>query len=410
MVDRKRLEWVVVDHLAKHQAIPDIHKLLELKEVEDELLKGFCVIKHGDSWFSIPISDRQSRDVTVPETEATVTGQRLAFNENLQINLNLLRNTVRSKDLVIEQWEIGTASPRSVCMAYIEGKAQAGTVQQIKERIQAFDIEYLEGSSHLEQLLNKRTYSVFPSMLHTERVDRVTAQLLAGRIALFVDGNPFVLTAPHRFIENLQSPEDYQMNWLMGSALRLLRITSFFIGFVLTPFYVAIVTFHYLVIPPELMVLLAESRSQVPFTPMVEALLMEVAIELLRETGSRLPERVGQTVGIVGGIVIGQAAVTAGLTSNILLIVVALSMLATLVLPFQLSNSVRILRFPLLFAAGVFGGLGVMIGMFLIVTYLCRLKHFEEPYFSPQGALLPERLLDSAIRAPFQKMMKKEGS
>lgn len=259
-------------------------------------------------------------------------------------------------------------------------------------------MDYINDSSYIEQLITEYPYSIFPQMLKTERVDRVCNNLVEGKIAIILEGSPFVLTIPHVFAEHLQNPEDFYSNWVVGTFIRVLRFIGILLALIMTPTYVAIISFHYMMIPTDMLQVLGESRATVPFSPLVEALLIEIAGELLRESGSRLPRRIGQTVGIVGGIIIGQAAVSAGLTSNVLIILVSVSILSSLVIPsYSMSNAVRVLRFPLIVLAGFMGILGLMVGFLLIVIYLCRLESYGIPYFE---VIRPSRILHGLLRLP----------
>ncbi|TMW72772.1 spore germination protein [Alteribacter natronophilus] len=373
--------------------------------VKEKLLKGFCAVVGKDGRLGmLNVSSNPMRDPTPPESEGTIVGPQLALNENLDHSVGLIRQALRTTDLRVIQHKIGTIK-RRVRIVYLESKVNKEHLAQISQKIAGTgdQVEYLYDTMLLNELITGHPYSVFPQLLETERLDRICSYLVGGKIAILSDGNPNALIGPHTFHEAFQSAEDYYINWLSGTFIRLLRYAGFIIGLFITASYVAVMSYHYLIIPADLMVIIAGSRARVPFSPLLEALLLEFAVEVLREAGSRLPTRVGQTVGIVGGIVIGQAAVLAGLTSNILIIIVSLSMLATLLIPsFPLSNTVRVLRFTLILAAGFIGGLGLAVGAVLLLIYLARLESFGVPYLSPFGPLRPADLKDSLIRAPFR--------
>lgn len=277
-------------------------------------------------------------------------------------------------------------------MLYIEEIANPENIETVLQRIEDVNYDQISDANYLAQMLYDVSNTIFPLFLNTERPDRVSSGLSEGKIAILVDGSPHVLLAPTILLEYFSTMEDYNMSWIAASCFRLLRIFAVIFSIFATPLYVAVLTFHYELIPKDLLETIVSSRYLVPFPPIIEALFLEISIELLREAGSRLPTKVGQTLGIVGGIVIGQAAVAAGLTSNILLIIVALSALASFVTPiYKMGNAIRLLRFPFLFAAQVWGALGIsLMGAFLI-THLMKLTTIGQPYLEP---IYPPRLAD----------------
>jgi hypothetical protein len=394
---QNKLDHAFVTILKDTETIKDTTKL------NKKLLEGYCavLIKNTNQIKLIDVGDMPSRSISPPEAEATIIGPQVSFNEDVSQSINLIRNTLRTNDLVIRQFSIGEVAPKKVSLIFLKSQAKPEQVKKIEKKLNSLKIKYLSDTLSFDELIPEHPLSLFPQFLQTERLDRTCANLIEGKIALLAEGSPVASLLPHHFGESLQSPEDYYTNWISGSFIRLLRFTAFFIALLLTAVYVAVMSYHYLIIPPDLIIIIAESRAQVPFSPLVEALLMEFAVEFLREAGSRLPTRIGQTVGIVGGIIIGQAAVMAGITSNILIIVVSISMLSTLVIPsYQLSNAVRILRFILILTAGFMGGLGVAAGMFIILVYMSRLESLGEPYFTSVSPINIEEFRDSLVRLP----------
>jgi hypothetical protein len=254
----------------------------------------------------------------------------------------------------------------------------------------------------LIQYIDDFPNSIFPLFPTTERTDSAISRLVAGRVIGILDGSPSVFSAPASFFEFFSSPDDYYQRWLLGTATRILRFIAFLITVNFTALYVSVTTFHYEMVPEALLLTLTESRSRVPFPPIYEALLMEVTIELLREAGARLPTKIGQTIGIVGGIVIGQAAVQAGLTSNILIIAVASSAISSFVIPsYVMSASIRLIRFGLIFLAGMMGNLGLMMGIAMVVIHLSGLTSLNTSYITPVSPFKFKDWRDVFIRAPF---------
>lgn len=265
-------------------------------------------------------------------------------------------------------------------------------VQEVERRILSIDADSILSPGFVEEYLEGRTYSPFPQMLNTERPDRVMGNLMEGRVAIIMEGSPSALIVPVTFSAFYQSPDDYNSRPLVSSFFRLIRFSSFLAALLLPSFYIAVISFHYEVVPSALLFPMKSSVEYVPFPPLMEAFLLEVIIELIREGGIRLPSPVGQTIGIVGGLVIGQSAVQAALVSNIMIIVVAVTAISSFVVPSnEMGGSVRILRFPMMVLAGLFGFLGIMTGLLLILIHLTRLESFGTPYFSPA---IPFRLKD----------------
>lgn len=350
---------------------------------------------------SIPV--KESRALSRPENESQVTGPQLGFNESLATNVSVIRRYLSTPDLCNEFFVFGTRTNTAVSLLYIKGIASEDLVDRVKHKLNKIKVDSLIDSAVLNQHLDDHSWSIFPQMLLTERPDRVSDGLLNGKIALFVDGSTNVILCPFTFIEFFESREDYNIRWPIATFIRLLRLIAMFLSIFFTAIYVAALTFHYEIIPQALLVPLGESRSRVPFPPLFEAVLLEFIIELLREAGARLPTKVGQTMGIVGGIVIGTAAVQAGFTSNILLIIVALSALASFTAPsYTMGNVIRIIRFPILFMAGFLGFYGVMFGFCLLLIHLIRLSSLGAPYLSPFYPPRFQDWVDSVIRLPMK--------
>ncbi|WP_212391399.1 spore germination protein [Sporosarcina beigongshangi] len=348
---------------------------------------------------SIPTNE--SRALSAPENESQVIGSQVAFNESLSTNVSLIRRYIKNPNLCNEKVEIGKRSKTTISMLYIKDIASEEMVNTLRQRITDLNVDSVVDSAILEQLINDNTLSIFPQMLLTERPDKLCAELLNGKLGVIVDGSSFAIVCPHSFVEFFQSQEDLNLRWQNASFVRLLRFSAVVLSVFLTPLYVAALTFHYEVIPETLVVPLSESRALVPFPPLLEALLIEIIIELLREAGVRLPTKVGQTIGIVGGIVIGTAAVQAGITSNILIIIVALGALSSFTTPsYMMGNVIRIIRFPLILLAGFWGFYGIMLGLSFILIHLLRQSSLGSPYTAP---FYPPRLLDwrdSLVRLP----------
>jgi len=267
--------------------------------------------------------------------------------------------------------------------------------------LQRIRIDGILESGYIEQLIEDQTFTTFPTVYHTERPDSVAANLLEGRIAIFVEGTPFVLIAPTVFIQFFQAVEDYYARFDIATALRFLRVLVFFISLVAPSVYIAATTFHQEMIPTQLVIAIAAQRESVPFPAFVEALMMEVTFEILREAGVRLPRAVGQAVSIVGALVIGQAAVEAGFVSSAMVIVVSITAIASFATPsFAIAISARLIRFLLMVLAALFGFYGILIGIVLMTLHLCSLRSFGVPYMSPLAPLILSNIRDTLVRFP----------
>lgn len=338
------------------------------------------------------------------ENEYSVIGPKVGFVENIDTNIHLLRRNIVTEQLVFKEVIVGSISKTKVVVAYIEGITNDQHVNTAMQRLQGIDFDVPFDATMIEQFISDNSNSPFPVLLPTERLDRSVYALINGGVVILTDGSPYALAGPATLLDFFVSPEDYYLPWIAGSFLRLVRFFGAAFSLFSSAIYTAVLTYHYQMIPADLLGPIIYSRANVPFPPVLEALFLEITIELLREAGARLPTKVGQTIGIVGGIVIGQASVEAALTSTILLIAVALSALASFTTPtVKMSSTIRILRFPLIILAGAFGGVGLIVGFVFILAHLIRLKSLGSPYLLP---LYPFRGLGTAeglLRLPFSQ-------
>lgn len=344
----------------------------------------------------------EKRGVEEPAAEAVVRGPREGFTETLGVNTSLLRRKLRTPQLKLRRLTIGRYTQTEVAVAYIEGIADRTLIEEIVARLRRIDIDGVLESVYIEEMLEDNPFSIFPQLMNTERPDVVAANLLEGRAAIVIDGTPSVLVAPITFYSLLQSAEDYYQRFLFSTAIRWLRYTALLITLLLPSLYVAVLTFHQEMVPTSLFYNIAKSREEIPFPVVVEALIMEVTFEALREAGVRLPKQIGAAVSIVGALVIGQAAVSAGIVSAPMVMVVAITGIASFMIPrYSAGIALRLLRFPIMLAAGVLGLLGVMIAVIAAIVHLCTLRSFGVPYLSPMGPMKGRDMKDVLMRAPW---------
>ncbi|MBP1963072.1 spore germination protein [Paenibacillus aceris] len=373
----------------------------------DAISTGFPILLcHNESaGLSLGLNKWEHRGIEDPTSEVMIRGSREGFTETMITNLSQIRRIIKSPQLKIEMLKIGEYTNTKVAIAYIENLTDETLIQEVTNRLSRIQIDGILESGYIEELIEDNPYSPFPQLLSTERPDVTCAGLLEGRVAILTEGTPFVLIAPTTLPSLLQSAEDYYQRFWSGTVIRWLRYTFFLVSLFLPSLYVAVLTYHQEMIPGNLIYSMASSRESVPFPAFVEALLMEVTFEALREAGIRLPKQVGAAVSIVGALVIGQGAVQAGLVSAPMVIVVAITGIASFIIPrYVLGIAIRLMRFPMILLGGTLGLLGVMLGFLAILIHLSSLRSFGAPYLSAISATNANELKDVFIRAPWWKM------
>ncbi|MNO27159.1 Spore germination protein A1 [compost metagenome] len=336
-----------------------------------------------------------TRSPEEPAAESTVRGARDGFTESLNMNLSLLRKRMKTPALKLQILRIGEYTKTKVVLAYMDGLIDPELVKEVQSRLDRLKIKDVLESQFIEEGIVDQRFSPFPQMIATERPDVIVSNLLEGRFALLVDGTPFSLVAPVTLFSMLQSPEDYYQNMYMSLFVRWLRYFFYVLSLLLPSAYVAITTFHQEMIPTVLLLSIARAREEIPFPALVEALIMEISFEALREAGVRLPKQVGSAVSIVGALIIGQAATSAGIVSAPMIIIVAITGIASFMIPrYAASLTTRLMRFPMMLLAGTLGLIGVMLGIILIVIHLSSLRSFGTPYLSPAAPTFSQRLKD----------------
>ncbi|MEK4965056.1 spore germination protein [Weizmannia sp. FSL K6-3076] len=398
----------ILDSIMKHVIkIGGVKKVMNWNDLFSELLSGQSILLIDGVYGGLSISTRggQQRAIEDPATEVTVRGPRDGFTESLRVNTSLIRKRIKDPNLWIENFKIGEVTRTDVALMYIKGIANDKVLEEARKRLNTIKIDAILDSGYIEQLIEDKTYTIFPTMHHSERPDVVAANLLEGRFAIVVEGSPFVLLAPAVFIQFFQSADDYYTRFDIATAIRLLRVLSYLISLVGPAVYVAVTTFHQELIPTQLVFALAAQRETIPFPAVVEAIGMEIVFEILREAGLRLPRPIGQTVSIVGALVIGQAAVQAGLVSPAMVIAVSITGIASFATPsFFIAISARLYRFVFTFLAATFGFYGIIIGMITLAVHLTSLRSFGVPYMAPIAPFIRSNSGDTVIRAPLWSM------
>ncbi|GIP53506.1 MULTISPECIES: spore germination protein [Paenibacillus] len=382
----------------------------DMNEGLDAILDaGALLLIDGDNrMMTFSISSYPTRSIEEPPNESVIRGPRESFIEDLEINLTLMRRRLKNKGFKTESLIIGTKTKTDIVLTYIDGICKPELVDEMKRRLSYIEIDSVLGSSYIEESIEDNPYSPFPQVQYTERPDVVAAALLEGRLGLFVDGTPMALIVPVTLTMLLQSSEDYFQRFIAATWIRWIRFFFSFISLLLPSLYIAITTFHPEMIPPQFLRTIAAAREIVPFPAFLEAFMMELAFEALREASVRIPKSIGQAVSIIGALIIGTAAVEAGIVSAAMVIIVSLTGIASFIIPhFDLGLSFRLLRFPIMFLAAMFGLYGIACGLILIYIHLNNLASFGVPYLSPVAPLVVSDLKDTVVRAPWYKMHKR---
>lgn len=399
-------EVITIDTIKKSMiSIGSVEQVSSISEVVDGCLSGDTVLLINGLNEAMVLNTKgwDSRGVEEPKTESVVRGPREGFSETLRVNTALLRRKIKNPDLTIEPMKLGRRTKTDVCIIYLKGVANPRLIEEIRRRLNRIDTDGIMESGYIEQYIEDAPYSIFSTIANSEKPDVVAAKILEGRAAIMVDGTPFVLTVPMLLIESFQSAEDYYSRPYFASLIRTLRFIAYGVSILAPAIYVALTTYHQELIPTPLLFTLASSREGIPFPSVMEAFVMLAAFEILREAGVRLPRPVGSAISIVGALVIGEAAVAAGIIGAPMVIVVALTAVSSFVVPAQTDSGV-ILRYILLFLAGVMGGFGIAIGLLGLIIHLATLRSFGTPYLSPLAPLSFHDLKDVFIRVPIWAM------
>lgn len=392
-------------------ANPEISKAKDFQTVYQALLSGDTAIfiEGHEEAFLASTRKIEERSVAEPTTQVVIRGPKDGFVENITVNIALIRRRIKDQNLWLETRDIGKVTKTSVSMLFLHGTVDEEILNEVRMRLDQIDTNAILESGYIEEFIQDSAFSPFPTVYNTERPDIIAAGILEGRIAILIDGTPFVLLVPALFNHFIQSAEDYYNRSDFG-LIRILRLVCLGISLLAPSIYIALTTFHQETIPTVLLISLAAQREGVPFPAFFEAFFMEIIFEILREAGLRMPRMVGQTMSIVGALVIGQAAVEAGFISNAMIIVVAITAIASFVAPgYSIGITMRLLRFPMMFLAASFGLYGIAVGLMFLILHLSNLKSFTVPYMYNIGPFKLRRQRDTIIRLP-QKMVNQKVS
>ncbi|MEK5448045.1 spore germination protein [Paenibacillus sp. FSL R7-0331] len=371
------------------------------------LFEGYTLILFGGLRVALAAdtSGWEKRSINEPTSQGVIRGPKEGFTESLRVGTSMLRRRLKTSDLRIEEYKIGQRTQTGVALVYLEGLASAEVLAEIRRRLNGIITDSILESNYIEEFIQDGGLTPFPTIQNTERPDAVAGGILEGQIGIIIDGTPFALLAPSTFFNFFQSSEDYYQRYDISSFLRLIRYGAFFVSMLLPALYIAVTTFHQEMLPTTLLISLAAQREGVPFPALAEALLMELTFDVLREAGVRMPRTIGPAISIVGALVLGQAAVSAGLVSAAMVIVVSFTAISNFVIPsLAIANSIRLIRFMLMLTAATLGLFGIMSFMMVLLIHMAGLYSFGVPYLSPVAPMIPRYLKDIFIRVPLWSM------
>lgn len=383
----------------------DIITSKDIQNIVDQILYGYTVIliEGCDEALIVNTKGHHDRAIEEPESDKVIKGPRNGFNENLNINLSLIRKIIRSSKFKFIFMEVGANTKTKLCICYMEDIASERILQEIKNRLKKIDTGEIYYSENISEIIKDSRSTLFDTIGNTERPDVFCAKISEGRIGVLVDGTPFALTIPHLFIENFQTADDYTNNYIYSSFNRILRMIAFFMAISVPALYTAVVCFHQELIPTSLLLSIAMAREGLPFPTLLEAILMLFGFDLLREAGVRLPKPVGQTVSIVGALVLGDAAVNARIVSAPMVIIIAFTGISSFLVP-KFLEVITILRLAFLLVSGFMGLYGYCFCVIGLLIYLMSLRSFGVSYMLYSMDIKPEDMKDTVIRAPWYMM------
>lgn len=399
-----------VDVLSSVISVGKIERMQSWSTIEQALLNGKSIIfvDAKASAYAFHTQGWPQRAIQEPQVESSIKSSHQGFTEIANQNIAMIRRYIPSRELKAKKVMVGERGSIQLSLLYLADVVNQDALLEVETRLKQLSVDTVLNTGELEGLIEDHTYTPFPQFTLTERPDTAASHLLQGRVAIVVDRSPGVLIGPMTFSSFFQTVDDYNIRWLTSSFVRILRFIGCFIAIFAPSIYIAMISFHYEAIPLQLILSIAESREKVPLPPLIEALIMELILEMLREAGVRLPSPIGQTIGVVGGIVIGQAAVQAGIVSNIMVIVVAITAISSYIIPnLEMSAGIRLIRFPMMLLASAFGMVGIVCGMSLLVIHILSLSSLGVPYGSPISPLRFSDMKDTFIRLPMWMMKKR---
>ena len=400
------IEYVAGYLYKKYIAVSNTFVETDINKVVDYIKRGktALLIQGSCGFIIVDTTGGVYRTISEPINDVSLRGPREGFVENLETNLSIIRRRIKDKNLVTDKFVLGRRSQTDLVVMYLDDVVDKEFLQKIKDKINTIDVDSISANSLIEQCIEQHPYSILPQTNGSERPDVIEAALMEGRIAFLLSGTPYVITYPTVFFEFFQTPEDYYGRTIETMLIRAVRIVAVFIVLSVSSMYITMIKFNAEVIPINYVTSLIQARSGIALTPFMSLLAMKLTIELLREGGMRMPSKIGQTLSVVGGIIIGDAVIQAKIVSSSTLLVAGIETVASFAISnYQMSIAIRFLTYPMIIMANWFGSLGIVSGWFLIIAYLCSLENFGVPYFQ----FYKNDMKDTFIRAPIWKMNKR---
>ena len=383
---------------------PNEKEVYDYKDILTNLFNGFCFLLIEDKILMIEARAILDRGITSTENEVSLVGPKDAFTENFNKNIGLIRKRIKSTKLIVNSMFIGKESNTKVGICYMDSICDSNLVKQIKNKLEKINIDAIIDTGYIREILLDKE-SIFPTVNITERPDTVSQALLEGKVIIVVDNTPFAMIIPTFFIDFLHTPDDYYQKPLNVTFIRIIRFIAFLIAIFLPAYYISVTTHNHESIPIDLLVNFSKQRLGVPFPGFIEAFVMIISFEILRESDARVPSKVGSSLSILGGLILGEAAVSAGLVSPIMIIVVALSVISGLLFTSNsLAYTIRYYRFIVLVLSAFFGLFGMFVGMMFLIIKLCSINSFGYPYTAPFAPLIKSELRDSFIKTKNKKV------
>jgi hypothetical protein len=411
LIDQTRLNESIIEPLNRcsqdtiYDCIPSskVSIVATLEDAQNRLLSGSILLFDPvrNQWLAVPLENPLSRSIETSETETVIYGPKDSFSEQLDQNITMIRRRLPLTALKTERFTIGSLTKTTVVLMYIEGLTNPEFIAAARNEISKIDYDQFYDTSQVAAFMEDHHHSIFPQFLQTDRPDACAYSLGLGKLVIFAGNTPYALIAPITFFHLFQSPEDYFLRWPVASFFRCIRFLSFFLSVTLIPLYVALATHHYQMVPLQILLVLLESRSKLPFTPFWESFLMLITLEIIKEASLRMPTKTSQTLGVIGGIVIGQAAVQAGFASKVLIVLVSISAISSFLVPnYQMTKTNTLLQLVFLSLSAFLGIPGIVLGLIAVLAHLNGLSSLKQPYFAPVAPFYAKDWLDLFIRGP----------
>jgi hypothetical protein len=393
----------------RYISINSMELLSDAYKISEKLKRGqsLILIENDEKGIVCDTNKNNFKKNADPKIEENLKGGKSAFVENVKINTSMIQEKIVNDNLIIEQYIFGKQNKTESVLIYLDNIIDSNVLSKIKKELNKVDSDYIPDTGYLMKYIGKNKYCIFPQYKTVEKPDKAVSDIIQGKAVVFVNGCAYGVIIPTTFIDYFQSFEDYSNNIILANFDRCLRFMAVFIILLTSPLYLTLISYNIELIPRALINIIADSRKDIPLPPFLEIFVMELIIEFLREGGLRLPSKVGQTMSIIGGIILGQAAIESRLVSPATLVIISISVICTFLIPiYEMSLAIRLYKFIMLILAQILGLFGIIIGLYFIIAYLISLENYGVPYFLPLAPMKHRLLKDSIIRKPLKDINK----